>query len=124
MKIRNGFVSNSSSSCFLISYDPKVIKLEEWAGHKNNYWIDGVGIVNVAKEFQPDPNNFDFDFEDDQKEYKCMFTEFYAVMALMADEIHASREVALITLSDDNMEIYNKLRDSKDVKIVKDLGIK
>ena len=79
MKIRNGFVSNSSSSCFIIAYDPKVFDLskEKRVGKARAT----IGIQKVF-EFYKNEYRIDDDWADDEAEqHKNNFATFAAKFA-------------------------------------------
>lgn len=134
MKIRTGFVSNSSASSFIISYDPDEINITGLLEYNRKYSesharVNYIGIKDIVEHFK---TWYDFDFkisheigytdEEAMDSYRKEFAAFAANVAVVADEVNAGREVAYITISYNNNDKLEELHGIDGIKFVKDFS--
>lgn len=133
MKIRNGFVSNSSSSSYIISYYPDEVNIKGLLQYNNQYSehvarVNYIGIKDIVENFK---TWYDFDFsisksigyteQEAIESYKLEFAQFASYVALVADEVNAGREVAYITIPYGSNKL-EELREIDGIKFVKDFS--
>jgi len=103
MKIRNGFVSNSSSSSFLIVFDKQYTAsvYQDFGGKKHNYsdetYINAIGHNDVIEEFKDwyglnGDDAWGGGGPDD-------VARFYKRASQVAQHVEAGREVAIVNIS-------------------------
>ena len=121
MKIRNGFVSNSSSSSYIISYDPE-IDITDLIEYNREYSedvsrVNYIGIRDIVEHIR---TWYDLDCEQDVdsviETYKHEFAQFASYVALISDEVNAGKEVAYITIPYGYVDNLDKIDGIKFVK--------
>jgi len=132
MKIRCGFVSNSSSSSYIISYYPDEINITGLLEYNRKYSesvarVNYIGIKDIVENFK---TWYDFDFsiskelgyraEETMDSYKADFIQFASYVSIVADEVNAGREVAYITIPYNSDKMLEELRSIDGIKFVKD----
>ncbi len=103
MKLRNGFVSNSSSSSYIIKYD-KDINLEdiiprEKEGYGDDTHFDSIGLKDTVKYLR-------FLYNEDYRSF-IYFAKYCSEMCRAVD---AGLQVAFITISDYDTKTRNMLK--------------
>lgn len=128
MKVRLGFVSNSSSSSYIISYDPEEINITGLVKYNNRYSeeesrVNYIGIKNVAEHLKSWYCIDTYEQDDsDVEQYKQEFAQWASYVAMMADEVSAGKEVAYITVPYSDDDTLERLRNIDGIKFVKDFG--
>jgi hypothetical protein len=120
MKIRNGFVSNSSSSCFIIAYDSKKFDPLAQQGFKRAKMF-AVGVQDVF-EFYKQEYQIDEDWSHDIEQYKQNFATFAAKTAKFVTAADNGKEVACLIVSDNDIDSFDLLNDTSCIEILDDFG--
>lgn len=126
MKIRNGFVSNSSSSSYIISYDTACTNIRGYMDYNKIYseskaYVNAIGIKEIVDMFRQ-WYDIDIDCECKTQEeieyHKEMFAKFAGNVANIAQYVEDGKELAYITIpyGDDTLE---KLREDDSITFVK-----
>ena len=128
MKVRSGFVSNSSSSCFLISFTTNldIYKLFKETNYNNGEetYVSCVGADEVL-EWAKD-NIFDLHYEYtegehwDWRKYRSKEANKFMVLARdIAQEVKEGKQIASISVDYNDSDAYKNL-DTEGIKIIRD----
>ena len=110
MKIRNGFISNSSSSSYVIAYDTKLCDPSELfrSGEcysRDDTSVDALGLEDVFEDLKDWYEISDRD-EDEEiiKYYHDRFIKFSSLMSKISRAVENGDGVAIVSISygDDN----------------------
>lgn len=126
MKIRNGFVSNSSSSSYIIAFDPSInldsLFVSGSSGGKQTS-VDAVGVEDVIEELKywhgigREVDYWSDDKEEAQRYAYDQFIRFAGLASKVAEAIDDGDDVALVCVSYNDDRSFNNL-SSAGIRII------
>jgi len=129
MKVRNGFVSNSSSSSYLIAFNN--VNLEKLFTSEHNYgdgtYVSALGVQDVVDYFK---DRFGIGIDDYYKwgseeemerHYSEQFAQFAGMISKIAKVIDNGEDIAMVNISYGDDEGYANLKHDS-IKIVEDFS--
>lgn len=123
MKIRSGFVSNSSSSSYILSVDPSV-NIQSFFPVKQKYNYDdtqllGVGIKGVVRQYLADYYENIKDWDDRRTKF-MMLSDLYQKLNALDQESKQYPNLIVVRIGDADRLTFQSLLNEPGIKLVWD----